>query len=265
MFGVWTADVLDDVGDGVIDAELAGLISLLALGAVLLALHVIVRWSQGPLPDKDDQSPEATMARRRSGLKSLVIGKDGRASTSKWQAVLWTFAVIYVFAFMLVWGRSSDCSATNTNRACVEARAGRTAFNNFVNTDLQSEYYVLMGFPITAALAAKALTTNKVISGTVVKPPLEGGEQGLTQSVSEIVGNDEGEADLLDAQYFAFTLLTLAFFAIEFFTHPAKGLPNLPQTLVALSGFSVAAYTTKKALETNVVDAAAPGETGDGG
>src|SRR5262249_32783445 len=133
MLGSWFSDVRHDIGHGVIDAEVAGVLALVALIAILVVLHLVLRTAQGPLPSGD--TPEGTVARRRSGIKSLVIGTDGRASTSKWQAVLWTFAVVYVFAFMLVWGRSNaDCPTTNSSHACVEARDGRKAFNNLINT-----------------------------------------------------------------------------------------------------------------------------------
>lgn len=256
----WLDNLVDDIEAGVVSAELAGVLALVTLVVVLAVMHWVLITKQGPLPAADTDA--GRLARRRRGVKSLVMGADGRASTSKLQAVLWTAAVLYVFVFMLVWGRSTDCPATSTSRPCIEAVRGRAAFDSFIRTDLQAEYYVLLGFPIAAALAAKALTSGKIANGTLTsEAPPEG--KGVVQGVSEVVGNDHGEADLLDAQYFAFTLLTLAFFAFEFFTTPANGLPNLPPTLVALSGFSVAAYTTKKALQTDVlavITDAIPGE-----
>jgi hypothetical protein len=39
---------------------------------------------------------------------------------------------------------------------------------------------------------------------------------------------------------------------VQFFTHPADGLPAIPATLLVLSGVSGATYAAKKALETNV-------------
>jgi hypothetical protein len=42
---------------------------------------------------------------RRAGLKSLLVGTDGRVSTSKVQAILWTFAVLYVLTMLLIAGR----------------------------------------------------------------------------------------------------------------------------------------------------------------
>ena len=39
---------------------------------------------------------------------------------------------------------------------CSEAATARAAFTNAVNRPLQPEYYVLLGFPLTAAVAVAA-------------------------------------------------------------------------------------------------------------
>jgi len=231
----------------------------IALGS-LLVLAIIAQL----VVIKAQPRADGVVSFRRRGLKALVIGADGRASTSKLQAVLWTFAVVFALVFLLVWGRSTRCgdSGVRDGPRCQAAATARAAFSRTVNHPPQADYYVLLGFPLTAALAAKALTSSKVASGTLTKPPAgangptpEGGggkSVGVVKGLSEVVANDQGETDLLDFQYFAFNLVTLAFFFVEFLTHPANGLPNLPPTLIALSGLSAAAYTTKKALETDI-------------
>lgn len=230
----------------------AALIALLALLLMLGAAHLVVRSAQDKSGDARSGPPSAVRQRRR-GIKSLVIGTDGRASTSKLQVVMWTFAVFYALVFLLAWGRSTGCGSTGLSASaraqCAQAPPARAAFSNLVNHPLQPAYYVLLGFPLTAAVAAKALVTSKVADGTLVKPPAD--QTGTSQGLSEIVSNDQGETDLVDFQYLAFNLLTLAFFALEFLTRPASGLPDLPPTLIALAGLSAATYTTKKALETS--------------
>jgi hypothetical protein len=224
----------------------AAVIAALALLLLLAIVQVVIAGQQSPINAGDP------VAERRHGVKALVIGADGRASTSKVQAVLATFAVLFAFVFLLVWGRSVDCSSKDAG--CKAAATARAAFDKVANTPLQAEYYVILGFPVAAAVAAKALTANKVASGTLTKPPIAGPAppKGIAAGVAEVVSNDNGETDLLDFQYFAFTLLTLAYFLLQFLTHPANGLPDLPPTLIGLSGFSVAAYTTKQALRTDV-------------
>jgi hypothetical protein len=184
---------------------------------------------------------------RRMGLKSLIVGADGRVSTSKVQAVLWTYAVLFAFSYMLVLGRVPY------------DRPGRPhiglddAFADFVASELQPEYIALLGLPIAAAVAAKALTTAKVAKNQMSKPP--GATSGVAAGVAEIVSNDAGQSDLLDFQYFAFNLLMLAYFFIAFASSsevPSQGLPDIPATLLTLGGVSTTSYVVKKALEEGV-------------
>lgn len=245
----------------VINRWLAALIALSVIVALLGLAQVLVTRAAPA------GGSSGAVAKRRSGIKALVIGADGRASTSKLQAVLWLFAVMFAFVFLFVWGRSTNCGAAQVSHhaGCSAAVGARAAFENFVNRPLQSEYFVLLGFPLTAAVTAKALTVNKIATGAITKVPLgaagaggnggDGGDaqsSGIGQGLAEIVSNDAGNTDLLDFQYFAFNLLTLAYFFVQFLTHPADGLPNLPTTLIGLSGLSAGAYTAKKALETDV-------------
>jgi hypothetical protein len=221
--------------------------ALIVLGGMILIL-LAARALIGYRPPDDAKPAE----QRRRGLGGLVIGTDGRASTSKVQAVLWTFAVFFAIGFMLVWGRSTGCDDA-TRGECREAVQGRAAFDRFVDHGIQAELFVLMGFPIGVAITAKAITSAQVADHAdlmkKLKPDIaDDAKDGLLQSVREIAGNDQGEFDLLDFQYFAFNLLTLTFFFVEFLTHPGLGLPNLPATLIALSGIAAAGYTAKKGL-----------------
>lgn len=227
----------------------AALIALAAIVLLVLVAHLLIVSAQ---PKSSEGPTQDNVAERRRGVKALVMGADGRASTSKLQAVLWTFAVFYAFIFLLVWGRSFGCGADGLSQldvaACNRAADNRTHFAEIVGRDLQADYYVLLGFPLGVAVAARALTTAKVASGAIAKKPNEEAK-GVAQGLREIISNDRGETDLLDFQYFAFNLVTLAFFWTEFLTNPANGLPELPATLIGLSGLSAAAYTTRKALE----------------
>ena len=111
-----------------------------------------------------------------------------------------------------------------------------------------------MGLPIAAAVTAKALVTGKTASADLVKTPAE--STGVEKGLAEVVSNDAGQADLLDLQYFAFDIVALLYFLIQFLTvtavDPSKGLPTIPPTLLALAGVSTTGYLVKKALETGV-------------
>jgi hypothetical protein len=227
----------------------AMLVAVLAVLLLLSVTHVLVVSAQ---PDPKDNVEE-----RRRGVKALVMGADGRASTSKVQAVLWTFSVFFAFVFLLVWGRNLGCGGVEglspeEAATCAEAAEHRTVFAS-VGKEIQTDYYVLLGFPLGVAVAARALTTSKVASGTITKADNEDPKaKGVVQGLRETISNDNGETDLLDFQYFAFNLIALAFFWIEFVASPSRGLPDLPATLVGLSGLSAAAYTTRKAVQTDM-------------
>jgi hypothetical protein len=228
----------------VVTGPWAALLAAVALSLLLLLANAIIVSVQ--------PAPADPVQERRRGIWALVVGADGRTSTSKLQVVLWTFAVFYAFAFLLVWGRSVGCNHTVHKPVCTASSTARGLFNRVASNPLQPEYYVLLGFPLTAAIATKALTTAKVASGALTKKDVGSGDISSKKVLSEVISNDDHQTDLIDFQYFAFNLLTLAFFAIEFLTKPSNGLPNLPATLIGLSGLSTATYTAKKALETDI-------------
>jgi hypothetical protein len=113
-----------------------------------------------------------------------------------------------------------------------------------------------LGLPTAAAVAAKAITTTKVAAArsqglAAAKTPAPDANLGLGDRVAELVSDDGGDTDLGDLQYQLFSLLTMAWFLITFLPHPLSpsGLPNLPASLIGLTGVSTAGYVTKKALE----------------
>ena len=179
------------------------------------------------------------------GLLALIIGQDGRVSTSKLQVALWTYAVFFSLLVLLFHPNGLD---------------------KFTKHGLQAEYLILLGSPAAAAIFAKTSTTSKVASGTLAKPEAED-DPSAVDGVVQAVSNDEGRTDLFDFQYLLFNVFALLYFFWRFLPEPSKGLPNLPETLVALTGVAAAGYATKKGLESNVPvltgvypAAAAPGE-----
>ena len=158
---------------------------------------------------------------------ALVNGRDGRWSTSKTSAILWTYAVWFAFISILL----------HTNGKGLD------------NSVLKQQYLVLMGLPVAAAVVAKGLVQNKVDSGVLTGKAAAAPEKGLLKGVSQLVTNDAGAPDLLDLQYFGFNLILLAYFFTRFLGHQKFGLPQLPDSLVALSGVTAAGYLGKKGLE----------------
>jgi len=167
---------------------------------------------------------------RAHGLATAVLGDDGRTSTSKLQAALWTFAIIWALVSLL-------------------AGAGVEAFGKALGGDnLREEYLLLLGGPFAAAIAAKGITTKQTMNDEDAKPPKSPGPTTLGARATEVVTNDAGGVDIGDMQYAAFTFVTLAYFAWAFIKTPALGLPPIPATLLVLVGVSQATYVGKKGL-----------------
>ncbi len=158
---------------------------------------------------------------------ALVNGTDGRWSTSKTSAVLWTYAVWFAFLTILL----------HTNGKGLE------------HTILEQQYLVLMGVPVGAAVVAKGIVQGKVDRGEITTKPPGPPERSLLGGLSQLITNDKGAPDLLDFQYFGFNLILLAYFFTRFLGHQSFGLPHLPDSLVALSGVTAAGYLGKKGLE----------------
>jgi hypothetical protein len=175
----------------------------------------------------------------RHTILDLWRGKDGRASTSKCQAVLWTLGVVWALAAMLI-------AELATNDAHSALSSGWSAL---MGHDLQTDYLALLGIPIGTAVVAKGITTHNVTSGKVVKPDAPDEPRSLARQSLDLIGDDHGQPAVLDFQLVLFNILLLAFFVGTFVSEPTKGLPDLPPTLLLLAGISSAGYATHKALE----------------
>jgi hypothetical protein len=215
---------------------------------------------------------------------SLLIGEDGRTSTSKFQALLWTVALAWALLALTL--------------------QGKTDFN------IVPDYLALLGFPALALVFAKGIVQQKLEQGDIAKPPPASDkpdpnaqkiEQAQTQVqdakaqvdaavaaddsskavaaakeatslassathaasavastntssakrsflsyIGDLVNNDSGQPDIVDFQYLTFNLVAATYFFINFINHNA--LPGIPDTLVALTGASAATYVTNKAL-----------------
>lgn len=178
----------------------------------------------------------------------LVIGKDGRVSTSKFQVVLWTFAVgfalfalFYAFVIPQLFGELFGLTWAERLRAPIGE-----SFSTFLKEGLDETYLLLLGFPLAAAVGSKAITSSKVAKGEVKKEAKA--DPGESSSAQELVGDDQGNVDLGDFQYLFFTLLAVAYFMAQFLAHPGGGLPDMPDTLVGLTGVAAAAYVGKKGV-----------------
>lgn len=236
--------------------------ALLVVAALAIVAQIILMWYQARL----SAAGQPTLPRRRRGLKAAVMGQDNRASTSKTQVVLWTAAVVWALIDLLLLAR---------------AHPGASLFTSAVTTNWRPEYLVLLGLPVAAAATAKAAVAGansgqgpatsdpsskkKVADRLNVQrvyvrdpaPDINGFRAGL----AELFTGDDNSVDWGDLQYVVFTLVTLAYFAIQFLAQPANGLPPVPAALLTLMGVSATGYAANKVVSTkvNLKDAKADG------
>lgn len=174
-------------------------------------------------------------------LRGLYTGEDGRPSTSKLMTLVWTIVLGYVFAFLVA----------------VTVLYNVNAFQLFLSDGLQAEYLFLLGGPFVALVAAKGIVGAKVQDGTLQKVNLEN-----VQKKDERGGfttNDDGKTDLVDAQYLLFNLVAWAYVVAVFLrqtwrvTHGQSGsvLPEIPETLFALTSAAALTYVGNKAVVQN--------------
>jgi hypothetical protein len=162
-----------------------------------------------------------------SGLdvKGLVVGKDNRLSTSKLQALIWTYAIAAALLSLVI----ADWAGAEKGYAAL------------LEEGLKDEYLLLLGGPFAAAVAAKAIISAKADRGEVTKT--EG-----TPKLAQAASDDAGNADLVDTQYLLFNFVALSYFVGAFVKQASDGLPEIPGVLVGLTGVAAATYVTNKAV-----------------
>jgi hypothetical protein len=194
-------------------------------------------------------SKNSNAERQKVGFLEVLLGADGRPSTGKTVVGLWTliFAASLMMLSALVW--FGDLGAT-------------TAFGG--NWD---SYFLLLGGPFASAVLAKAITVRNLNvsadaksstdarSGTALPTAVNG--KG-TPAAADLLSNDTGDADLVDTQYFVFSLVAIAYFVGALAQHvltyansskPFTGLPDIPSALLGLTSLASLTYVGNKAVQ----------------
>ncbi len=174
------------------------------------------------------------LAGRREGValpklwwgRSLVIGMDNRASTSKTTAFIWTYTLAASLLSFLI----------------ARWMGYQGAYKVLITQGINAEYMLLIGGTAGAAILAKGIVSAQVDSGATAKPEAKGANP------AQLVQNDSGGTDLGDVQYLLFNIVALAFFYGEMFRMPQAGLPTIPDVLVGLTSVAAAGFVGKKAL-----------------
>lgn len=166
-----------------------------------------------------------TTTRNPRPLLDVLNGADCRWSTSKTSVAIWTAAVWWALLAILFHNKG-------IGNIGLEKNVGG--------------YAVLLGIPAATAVAARSITASRDQAGTKRKTRLGAPTTNPVTGIGQILSDDNGKTDLLDSQYFGFSLLLLGYFVFRFVGHPDLGLPNLPDTLLGLTGVAAAAYIGKK-------------------
>jgi hypothetical protein len=204
-----------------------------------------------------DASHEEWVAWRRRGLRGLIVGADGRASTSKTQAALWTLVVLFALVYLALVGHSPNCAASSKvigmwHSTC-NARAPRAADTGALfGSGFPGDLLVLL-FAYAGALFVKNDTTNAVTDNPKaqdakeLKPDEKADNLAIT--TGQLFTNDQGKLDLLDTQYLVFTVFTVGYFLFQLIAVTKNAFPSLGGGLLTLAGTSTLSYTVKKYLE----------------
>jgi hypothetical protein len=224
-------------------ALVAALIVLIIFWALVLAL---LEWA-----GRRDGNPN----RSRYGFIDVVIGADGRVSTSQTVVYAWTG----VFASALVIMTSLAISGRLT-----PDQAFRTGSN-------WDAYLLLLGGPFASAIIAKGIVfyqtqqdpnsksgtsaaagTANAMSTTVADAP----------SATDIFNGDSNGPSLVDTQYSVFSLIAIFYFVGLFIANlnqyaagvvtagKADWFPQIPSALLGLTSLAALTYVGNKAVQT---------------
>jgi hypothetical protein len=180
---------------------------------------------------------------QKVSLKSLIIGEDGRPSTSKFQNVLWTFVVIFAYASI----------------AFI-----KLLYTGTTNLVITRNVIIVMGASLGTKLLARTITVNQVenmrarnsswvpaLSDLETNGPIKG-------SYKYLFADDSGRTDLNKIQMLAWTFIAVGIFLYNWYDQvmgTASGLMNLPDidgALVVLMGLSQGAYIGGKLVPSYV-------------
>ncbi|HEX8084996.1 MAG TPA: hypothetical protein VF529_11960 [Solirubrobacteraceae bacterium] len=165
--------------------------------------------------------------RRRSLLAGVLVGKDNRTSTSKTIAFAWTLVIAFGLMTLLFAKWLGD----------------PTGWDEQLKDGVQSDYLVLLGGPLAAAVLAKMRATSDANGRTPAAPN--------SANVQQLVTDDEGDTNLSDFQYLLFNLIAIVYFLGQFLSSQMdSGFPDLPDLLSGLIVTSATGYSATKFVAT---------------
>jgi hypothetical protein len=217
------------------------------------------------------------------GVLGIIVGKDWRWSTSKWMAAMWTYALLFaVISLFLLYGVDGLANKLSPLQlgylvligsplAAAVLAKGFTAGNAAQSGDPKTTYGAQPGpippapIPLpagstpgasgsgTSGASGSGTSGVQVYSGSGTATTPAAGPQlpSVGAGAAQLISTDDGDTDLGDFQYLCFNLILLAYFLFTFFLSPKEGLPDLPETLLALAGVSATGYATSKYFQSS--------------
>ena len=197
---------------------------------------------------------------RADFLSTVILGKDGRTSTSKTFILMWTLLLAWALVALLIAGnlhthacvppKDIDEAAKACKKVSDEVGLLQVGWQHFLHAGLSGSYLVLLGVPAAAGVAAKGITQN-VVSGSGYKPANTKESTNVFERTAEIFSADDGTTDIGDFQYMIFNLVAAVYFVVQFVRPDGSGLPTMPDTLLGLTSISAGLYVGKKAVTRN--------------
>ena len=182
---------------------------------------------------------------------ALVIGEDGRPSTSKLKPFLWTVVMIFAYA------------------ALYSAKVKRGSFEPIAN--IPANLLIAIGLDVATLVAAKGITESQIASGQVEKPPPVTPTTATTVASTSNAGpgavfqDDNGFPELTKIQTITWTgfAIVIYFVAVDAAlkavaaaqanspTITDLSLPDIAPAMMVLIGLGNAAYLGKKLVTTD--------------
>ncbi len=171
-----------------------------------------------------------SFAKRESGrLTGMLIGQDGRFSTSYFQAWVWTVVVVWAFLFFVL-------------LAAIGGPALDLGGDSLISVN--PDYLLLLGGPYAALLIAMQIDQSKVAAGELQKVTAS------ETTVTDLYSTDSGRTDLVDTQYLLFNAVALVFFFGAMIADH-RALPDIPDQLIVLTSGAALGYVAGKAIKRN--------------
>ena len=178
----------------------------------------------------------------KKGPLSLILGEDNRPSTSKFQVVLWTAAVIFSYTAIRV--------------VCLADGSDLSVYLVGIPTYL----WIAMGLSAGTAVGAKAITAAQIAADRIPKPAALAGDQ--TTGLRALVTDDSQQPEITKIQLVTWTCIAVTVFLSQVFyliwhhTAPVPlptpqapltvDMPQIDQALLILSGIAQGTYLGRK-------------------